>query len=107
MEGPSGVVWYLALGWWEQRNNGPECEPLREEVGWDVGSGLIGLHMKDLLCRLALGKAVSLASVRPQMLQIRKCFIQCLAQDPLVTNRCYHQGRNTSEFGRHLSGALS
>lgn len=76
MEGPSGVVWYLALGWWEQRNNGPECEPLREEVGWDVGSGLIGLHMKDVLCRLALGKAVSLASVRPQMLQIRKCFIQ-------------------------------
>ena len=77
------------------------------EVVRDMDLGLIGLHMKDVLCRLALGKAVSLASVRPQMLQIRKCFIQCLAQDPLVTNRCYHQGRNTSEFGHHLSGAPS
>ena len=37
-----------------------------------MGCGLgVGLHMKDVLCRLALGKAVSLASVRPQMLQIR------------------------------------
>ena len=36
-----------------------------------MGSGFIGLHMKDVLCRLALGKAVSLALVRPQMLQIR------------------------------------
>lgn len=69
-----GAIWgclVLALGWWGQRNNGPECESLREEVGWDVGSGLIGLHVKDVLCRLALGKAVSLALVRPQMLQIR------------------------------------
>ena len=97
------------LGWWGPRNNGPECESLREEVGWDVGSGFIGLHMKDVLCRLALGKAVSSISKAPDVTDQNKktSFIQGLAQVPLVTNRCFDQGRNTSEFGHHLSGAMS
>ena len=74
-----------------------------------MGSGFIGLHMKDVLCRLALGKAVSSISKAPDVTDQNKktSFIQGLAQVPLVTNRCFDQGRNTSEFGHHLSGAMS
>lgn len=42
------------MGQLGQVENGLKCESLKENMGGEMGSGLVGLHLRDLLTSQAL-----------------------------------------------------